>query len=65
MTYRHDSLRALQGSNLLEVCRVVIVPVQLGQLDAVADVLREHPGTGAVGVQLRPEDGKAGTGKAL
>ena len=47
------------------MCGVVVVPVELGQLDAVPDVPRGHPRPRPVGVQLRTEDGHPARWEAL
>ena len=47
------------------MCGVVVVPVELGQLDAAPDVPRGHPRPRPVGVQLRTEDSHPARWEAL
>lgn len=44
--------RARQGSDFLEVWTVMVVPVQLGELQAPPDVFSEDSPPGQVGVEL-------------
>lgn len=49
----------LEQANLLEVCAVMVVPIELGQLSAIPNVAREDPDARQVRVQLRTEDDDA------
>lgn len=49
----------LERTNLLEVCAVVVVAIQLRQLSAITDMPCEHPDACQVCVQLRSEDNDA------
>lgn len=56
LTHRKDPDLSLQGANLLEVCAVVVVTIQLWQLTAIPNVSCKNSDACQVCMQLRAKD---------